>query len=63
MGQFEGMLTLRCVLLYMMLLRLNQLLSAHLYSRIFSIDLTLDWTCQGEKWHQKLSLKGTQNGI
>ncbi len=32
-------------------------------SKSVSIDLTLDWTHQREKWHQKLWLKVTQNGI
>ncbi len=29
----------------------------------FSIELTLDWTRQIEKWHQKLLVKYTQNCI
>ncbi len=65
MGQFEGASTLRCALLYRMLLWLNQFLSAlyHLYSRTYLIDLTLNLTHQRQMWHQKLLVKYTQNCI
>ncbi len=54
MGQFEGVSTLRCILLYRMLLWLNQFLSVsiHLYSKIFSKDpnIRLDREKNGTKY-------------
>ncbi len=32
------------------------MLFIHLYSRTFSIDMTLDWICQSKWWHPKLLL-------
>ncbi len=39
------------------------MLFIYLYFRTFSIELTLDWTRQREKWHQKLLLKCIHNCI